>query len=121
MVTIWAGNNNGDKRVIMETQLHVQESSEGDYLLIKVVPGQVIAQIDPGEYMEDYAQLFAAAPQLLEALNHVFATSKNGGTMDDIDWSFLRSVLKKSCRPEGHEVDGMAKALSKYGRVTRRK
>ena len=29
----------------METTLYVQEASEGDYLVIKPVPGQVVAQV----------------------------------------------------------------------------
>jgi len=48
--------------------LYVQESDEEDYLLIKPVPGQVIAQVDPGPHQVRYAELFASAPDLLRAL-----------------------------------------------------
>lgn len=78
----------------METTLYVQESSEGDYLVIKPVPGQVVAQVDPGPHMQEYARLFAGAPALLEAVNHVLIASEDGGDMNDIDWDFLRSAVK---------------------------
>ena len=103
----------------MQTKLYVQEASEGNYLVIKPVPGQVVAQVDAGPHMQDYAQLFAAAPQLLEAVQHVLDASENGGTMDDIDLSFLRSVTKKACPRDEIENCGIARALSKYGRVTK--
>lgn len=55
----------------MESALYVQESSEGDYLVIKPVPGQIVAQVDPGPHMQEYARLFAAAPWLLACLNNL--------------------------------------------------
>lgn len=55
----------------METTLYVQEASEGDYLVIKPVPGQVVAQVDPGPHMQDYARLFVAAPWLLACLKNL--------------------------------------------------
>ena len=55
----------------MEATLYVQEASEGDYLVIKPVPGQVGAQVDPGPHMQDYARLFAAAPWMLACLSNL--------------------------------------------------
>ena len=60
----------------METTLYGQEASEGDYLVIKPVPGQVVAQVDPGPHMQEYARLFAAAPDLLSALEDVVASAQ---------------------------------------------
>lgn len=55
----------------LEETLYVQESDEGDYLLIKPIPGQVVAQVDPGPRMQEYARLFAAAPWLLACLSNL--------------------------------------------------
>ena len=60
----------------METTLYVQESSEGDYLVIKPVPGQVVAHVDPGPHMQDYARLFVAAPSLLAAMKDIVASAQ---------------------------------------------
>ena len=85
----------------MESTLYVQESSEGDYLVIKPVPGQVVAQVDPGPRMQEYARLFAGAPKLLDAVNHVLIASEDGGDMNDIDWDFLRSAVKEATEVSG--------------------
>ncbi len=85
----------------MESTLYVQESSEGDYLVIKPVPGQVVAQVDPGPHMQEYARLFAGAPKLLDAVNHVLIASEDGGGMNDIDWDFLRSAVKEATEVSG--------------------
>lgn len=85
----------------MESTLYVQESSEGDYLVIKPVPGQVVAQVDPGPHMQEYARLFAGAPKLLDAVNHVLIASEDGGDMNDIDWDFLRSAVKEATEVSG--------------------
>ena len=85
----------------METTLYVQEASEGDYLVIKPVPGQVVAQVDPGPYMQNYARLFAGAPVLLEAVNHVLIASEAGDDFIDIDWDFLRSAVKGATQGPG--------------------
>ena len=63
-----------------EKELYVQESSEGDYLVIKPIPGQVVAQVDPGPHMQEYARLFAGAPKLLDALKEIIR-------IHDDDWS----------------------------------
>ena len=47
----------------------VQESfNEGVNLLVKPVPGQVVAEVDKGPNMVGNARLIAAAPDLLAAL-----------------------------------------------------
>ena len=59
-------------------KLIVQESDhpeEGDGLLIKPVPGQILAQMDVrSEESDAYARLFAAAPDLLETLDLIRKT-----------------------------------------------
>ena len=45
--------------------------NEGGGILIKPIPGQVVAQCDELPEMEANAQLIAAAPELLEALEEV--------------------------------------------------
>lgn len=49
---------------------HIQPSSSFDasYVLIKPIPGQVVAQVDKLPEMDANAALIAAAPDLLEAL-----------------------------------------------------
>ena len=96
----------------METTLYVQEASEGDYLVIKPVPGQVVAQVDPGPHMQAYARLFAGAPQLLEAVHHVLVASEDGGTMNDIDWGFLRKAFREAARVYQYESFSDAIALA---------
>ena len=82
--------------LITSKPLYVQESSEGDYLVIKPVPGQVIAQVDKSPNMNEYARLFAAAPELLDAVDHVLIASEDGGGMNDIDWALLRRVVDRA-------------------------
>ena len=55
----------------MKEKLHVQEANTNDKLLIKPVPGQVIATVDSGSDQRYYAELFAAAPELLAAARAV--------------------------------------------------
>ena len=95
-----------------EKELYVQESSEGDYLVIKPIPGQVVAQVDPGPHMQEYARLFAGAPQLLKAVHHVLVASEDGGTMDDIDWDFLRKAFREAARVYQYESFGDAIELA---------
>tara|TARA_Y100000114_G_scaffold156871_1_gene185717 strand:- start:5128 stop:5448 length:321 start_codon:yes stop_codon:yes gene_type:complete len=69
--------------LITSKPLYVQESSEGDYLVIKPVPGQVIAQVDKSPNMNEYARLFAAAPVLLSSLIDLVLTCEDLGAEDE--------------------------------------
>ena len=45
---------------------------------------------------EANANLIAAAPELLEAVEHVLIASEDNGNMDDIDWNMLRAAIAKA-------------------------
>ena len=84
-------NVNTDIKLIVQESDHPEE---GYGLLIKPVPGQILAQMDVrSEESDAYARLFAAAPDLLAAVEHVLIASEDGGDMEDIDWNLLRSVV----------------------------
>jgi hypothetical protein len=42
------------------------------------------------------ARLIAAAPELLEAVQHVLLASEDGGDMNDVDWKMLRAAIQKA-------------------------
>ena len=47
--------------------------NKGSGLLVKPVPGQVVAEVDRGPEMVGNAHLIAAAPDLLAALREIYA------------------------------------------------
>lgn len=48
------------------------------------------------------AHLIAAAPEMLEAIEHVLIASEDGGDFEDIDFEMLRNILAKA---KGVEVN----------------
>jgi len=74
--------------------LVVQESDHGEYVLIKPVPGQVVAHVDPGPLQEEYARLFAASPELLRALRSLVLCLSD--EQDDYpDLGYFRMVQRR--------------------------
>jgi hypothetical protein len=42
------------------------------------------------------AQLFSAAPDLFDAVNHVLIASEDSGTFNDVDFALLRAAIAKA-------------------------
>ena len=74
--------------------LVVQESDHGEYVLIKPVPGQVVAHVDPGPLQDEYAKLFAASPEILGAL-HSLVLCLSDEPDDYPDSGYFRMVQRK--------------------------
>ena len=58
----------------------------------------------PKEEAEANARLIAAAPELLEALEGVLISSEDGGDMNDIDWSGIRTAIAKATGPTEYDT-----------------
>ena len=62
----------------------VQKSDYPGGLLIKPIPGQVIAQCDEGLDMKANARLIAAAPDLLDGLKAILESLRHGRSVETI-------------------------------------
>lgn len=67
---------------------HVQPSDHPGGLLIKPIPGQVVAQCDELPEMEANARLIAAAPEMYEALRNFVSIVPRADARDTRDTSY---------------------------------
>jgi hypothetical protein len=78
---------------------YVQLSDNGKELLIKPIPGDVVAVTDPCPEEAENARLICAAPELLEACEVMLQISElealQGKTRDK-QINYLKSVIKKA-------------------------
>ena len=76
-----------------------------DEMGLSTMPGDTNADLreacEDAKRLTRYARLFAGAPKLLDAVNHVLIASEDGGGMNDIDWDFLRSAVKEATEVSG--------------------
>lgn len=73
---------------------HVQKSDDPKAgLLIKPIPGDVVAECDPLPEMASNARLIAAAPELLEALQNL---ENDDGRIPDHAWAMVQAAIAKA-------------------------